>query len=114
MNEDALLRQCGLLPELSWLLIAYKLMYYRPDLVHKSWHKELTISDTEYDRLEVEYNAEFKGGDGPYTTNMVGIDLTRPSVRLAVEKYSERRVKALSEEERVESDLLQAERDLPW
>lgn len=40
--------------KLSWQILAYKLMYYRPELVHSDWHKELTISDLDYDQLEKE------------------------------------------------------------
>jgi hypothetical protein len=90
-KEENLLVDCGLLvsPDiaLSWDIIKHKLMYYRPDLVHSSWYEELSLSDAEYDALEAEYKSQAKS----YTTNTVGIDLDRPSVRLVISKYSKAR-----------------------
>lgn len=40
--------------ELRWKLLGYKCMYYCPDKVHPSRHKELVIPDIEYDSLEQE------------------------------------------------------------
>ncbi len=38
-----------------WIkVLQYKLMYYHPEAVHPSWHKELTISDQEYDGWELQ------------------------------------------------------------
>jgi hypothetical protein len=45
------------LVELSWKLLEYKLMYYTPEKIDPKWHKKLTISDQEYDSLEMEYKA---------------------------------------------------------
>lgn len=88
LAEDQLLFECGLGIDpqiaISWRIVGCKLMYYRPDLVHPSWHKELKKSDPEYDSLEASYS-------GSYTTDMVGIDLNRPSVKLVVSKYSKPR-----------------------
>jgi len=85
LADDQLLFECGLDIDpqigLSWKLIECKLMYYRPDLVHKSWHEKLRVSDADYDELESLYSDS-------YTTDMVGIDISRPSVRLAISKYT--------------------------
>lgn len=80
--------------EFSWKIIEYKLMYYRPDLVHDSWHKDLTISDSDYDKIEEEYIKmcrELKLT--PTVTEMVGIDLTRPSCKLVLSKLSKKKEK---------------------
>ena len=62
---------------LSWKLLEYKLMYYRADLVHPDWREELTVPDSVYDRSEE-----------PTACNMVGFDVTIPSGRLVLDKYS--------------------------
>jgi hypothetical protein len=90
--------------KLSWDLIGYKLYYYHPEKVHKSWHKYLDISDGDYDELEREYlrlclklgvdntvagQTEVDGkrvsGEG-----MQEIDFDRPSCQSALKKHSNR------------------------
>jgi len=39
---------------LRWKLLEYKLMYYCPDKVHPSRHKDLTVEDIFYDSYEQE------------------------------------------------------------
>jgi hypothetical protein len=93
--------------KLSWDLIGYKMMYYTPEEVHTSWHQRLDIPDSEYDALEKEYlrlcleldlentvagqtsvdGKEVKG------KGMTELDLSRPSVKLAKQKFSKRRFK---------------------
>ena len=84
---------------LSWALIEYKVMYYRPELVHESRHYGLTISDATYDALEIKYltlcrelgyqntivhkNYPDLEVQGP---GMMEIDEDRPSVQLVIGK----------------------------
>lgn len=67
--------------ELSWKLLKHKLMYYHPELVDKSWHKELVITDLEYDTLEQE--AKALG-----ISVKVGYPMDSPSGQLVIQKYS--------------------------
>ena len=66
-----------------------KLIYYRPDLVHSTWVSELVVSDQEYDKREDEYKTLCKQvGIDATATDMVGFNMSRPSCRLIVSKYS--------------------------
>lgn len=73
--------------ELAWKTLEYKLCYYRPELVHPSRIKELTITDIEYDMMEGEYRqlaAEL--GLNATAANMVDFDVSKPSCRLVMSK----------------------------
>ena len=75
--------------ELSWRIIEAKLMYYRADLVDKSWHEHLTVTDQQYDAIEDAYRKVCKLLDKEcYAISMVGFDDTRASARLVLSKYS--------------------------
>jgi hypothetical protein len=43
--------------QLSWLILELKLAYYLPHLIHPDWNKEKSVSDQEYDALELEYRS---------------------------------------------------------
>jgi len=74
--------------ELSWRILEAKLMYYRPELVHASWHNHLTITDSQYDAIEDTYRILCKRLNKEcYAVNMVGFDLEKPSGRLVCSKY---------------------------
>ena len=85
--------------QLSWALIEFKVMYYRPGLVHRSWHEGLTISDERYDEMEVEYLRLCRKLNRPNTVvhkrwpgfgnlgvGMMEVDEARPSVQLVINK----------------------------
>lgn len=75
--------------EMSWRIIECKLMYYRADLVDKSWHQHLTITDQQYDAIEGAYRKLCESlNKEPYAAEMVGFDDSRPSARLVLSKYS--------------------------
>jgi hypothetical protein len=40
---------------LSWKLIEWKVAYYFPEKVHKTWRKDCEVSDETYDAAEVRY-----------------------------------------------------------
>ncbi len=74
---------------LGWRIIECKLMYYRADLVDKSWHQHLTVTDQQYDAIEDAYRKLCKLLNKElYAINMVGFDDARPSARLVLSKYS--------------------------
>jgi len=80
--------------KLSWDLIAYRLFYYYPEKVHSSWHKQLDIPDGDYDQLEREYISLCDKLNEPNTVAQgVELDFKRPSIALALSKYSKRRLK---------------------
>ena len=100
MNDDV-----GRFVRLSWALIEYKVMYYRPDLVHASRHEGLTVPDVVYDRLETRYLALCRVLGRPNTVvhkvplgfddvdsdgAMMEIDENRPSVQLVISKLKTR------------------------
>ena len=60
--------------KLSWALGEFSMMYFYPQKVHQSWHKELTISDQDYDRLEMIYEkvADKLGKSKRNTNQFVG------------------------------------------
>lgn len=45
-------------------------MYYHPELVHPSWHKELTISDQEYDNWEMQLSKRLRCVGFPMQTKI--------------------------------------------
>jgi hypothetical protein len=70
---------------LRWKLLEYKLMYYAPEKVHSSRHKELTILDVEYDSYEQEMLALDK--DLGYNNGKVlEFPYDKPSGRLVMDK----------------------------
>lgn len=87
---------------LGWKIIEHKLMYYYPELVRREHHNKLTITDEEYDQLEIRYlkicrkfgfeNTVVHKDYGIRTkgTGMQELDFTRPSVLLVVQKYGGR------------------------
>ncbi|MEM4379120.1 MAG: hypothetical protein QXL01_00335 [Thermoplasmatales archaeon] len=80
---------------LSWKLMECKLMYYQPDLVHPSWHKDLGVLDSQYDAWESEYlSLASKLMLEPTVCLMVGFDTERASSRLILNKYSKQKGKA--------------------
>jgi hypothetical protein len=87
--------------DLGWKIIEWKLMYYRPEMVHPSWRADLTISDEDYDEAEQDYlyhcakyklpntvvHKTYPGLEKiDYRHAMVEVDLSRPSVQLVVKK----------------------------
>ena len=90
---------------LSWALIEYKVMYYRPHLVHESRHEGLTIHDETYDTLEIRYltlcrelghqntivHKDYPGFEDIDGEPMIEIDEDRPSVQLVLDKLKTRR-----------------------
>lgn len=66
--------------ELSWKLLAYKLMYYQSEKVDPSWRNDLEISDIAYDALEKE---AVKLG----WKECIGFPSDRPSAKLVMKKY---------------------------
>lgn len=68
---------------LSWWLLEAKILYYiYPELS--------TTSDAEYDNNEKEYLILCKENKFKNTVqNMVGVDKTRPSVKLAIDKLNQ-------------------------
>jgi hypothetical protein len=88
VDESHLLRDHDLLPDISvcasWDIIALKVAYYDSARVHPSWQKYLDRSDAEYDQLEDVYRAH----GGSYSCDMVGIDTTRPSVRVVLDRLA--------------------------
>jgi len=65
--------------KLGWLLIESKYRYYKMD--------DPTLEDSEYDRLEKEYDELAKKlGQIPTASDMVGFDQNRPSSALASDK----------------------------
>lgn len=80
--------------ELGWKLMEWKLMYYRPDLVHRDWHVQLSVNDQIYDKNENEYRELAKTlGREPTAVDMVDFDTTRPSSRLILDKFSQAKKK---------------------
>lgn len=76
---------------LSWKLLEYRLMYYKPDMILNKHHKELEIPDSEYDKLERKYAKLCKKLKMKNSfEDMVGIDLTKPSVQLVLSKYGKK------------------------
>ena len=74
---------------LSWKILECKLMYYRPELVHESWHKTLATPDAQYDAYEAEYlKLCTKLKLEPTAQQMVGFDTNRSSCRLVLEKHA--------------------------
>lgn len=91
---------------LSWRLIEWKLMYYKPEAVHRSRRKALTISDDDYDAAEQEYlhlcrqlkqpntlvHKVYPGFDDVGTKYaMMEIDVARPSVQLVMKKLGSKK-----------------------
>jgi len=75
---------------LAWAIIELKISYYRPDLIHPSWSAVVSQSDAFYDSLEDEYRLLCKlNGAEPSAADMVGVDLEKPSCRLAVNMLSQ-------------------------
>lgn len=74
---------------IGWALGEFCMMYFSPNKVHQSWHKDLRISNEMYDLLEKEYNflAE-KLGKEPYTSNLIGWSVDSASAKLVEEKLS--------------------------
>lgn len=87
--------------ELSYRLIEYKIMYYYPDLISEGYHDGLTISDNEYDKLEMEYlricktlgykntivHKGYPGLEDVPGEGMFEVDFTRPAVHLVMRKW---------------------------
>ena len=74
--------------QLGWRIMELKLMYYLPELVHKSWHQHLTLTDHQYDVIENDYVTLCnKLGKEPTASNMVEFDINRSSARLVLSKY---------------------------
>jgi hypothetical protein len=89
---------------LAYMLIEYKIMYYYPEVIKEGYHPGLTISDDEYDKLEIEYltlckklnvanTVVHKGypglmlGEDVKGDGMFEVDFTRPVVHLIMRKY---------------------------
>lgn len=93
-----------MLPELaalSWKLIEWKLAYYKPEAIHPTRKKALTIDDDTYDAHERRYlwlvrqlglpnTLVHKGYPEfppmPYDNPMMEVDEERPSVQLVMKK----------------------------
>jgi len=73
--------------ELRWKILEYKLMYYSPEKVHKSRHKELTIQDIDYDSYEQEMLALDKDL-GLNNGKIVDFPFNSPSGLLVISKLS--------------------------
>ena len=70
--------------KLSWSLLEAKIRYYT-----LPW--TVTMSDSEYDILEKEYVSYCISNGKPNTIqSMVGVDQTRPSVKLAIDRIMNR------------------------
>lgn len=79
------------LNRLAWRLLEAKFSYYCPEQVHESWRKELTITDSEYDKLENEYLSLCKKhGKAPTAQQVVGFGAT-PACNLIRSKYSSKK-----------------------
>ncbi len=79
---------------LGWAIIEWKIIYYYSHLVHSSWKDSLMITNNAYDAAEIAYErlaAEL--GEEPITTSIPGIDMSRASVKSAVEKLSQKKGK---------------------
>jgi hypothetical protein len=101
--------------ELGWRLIELKVAYYKPECVHISWKQKVTVSDDDYDAMELRYlelcmklrakHSKENPGSQPYPLNtnvhkgwpgyeelcnedhaMMEVDETRPSVQLVMHK----------------------------
>lgn len=88
---------------LAYMIIEYKIMYYYPELIREGFRPGLTISDDEYDKLEIEYLSLCKKLGLPNTVvhkcypgldeetidwrEMFEVDFTRPVVHLVMRKY---------------------------
>lgn len=85
---------------LGWSLIEYKLVYYYPDLINPDMLRKYTISDLEYDALEIEYlhlckklkypnrhvHKSYSGFEDVEDQSQFEIDFDRPSVQLVLSK----------------------------
>lgn len=74
--------------DLKRKLILYRLMYYYPEKVKEDKVKELTISDAEYDKLEIEYSKLCKEeGCSNLFDRMVELEFKRVDVITTVYPY---------------------------
>ena len=65
-------------------------MYYKPELVHKSWHEDLIISDQVYDSLEKECNTLAEELGKP-KIDYVDFPQGKPSADLVLSKLSQKK-----------------------
>lgn len=74
--------------KMGWLIIESKILYYKglgQSMFSDKAYDYLALTDSEYDNLERRYNRISKLYNiEPYATDMVGVDMTRPSVGLAM------------------------------
>jgi len=81
-----------LLIHLGYAITEWKIMYYRPHLVHKSWHPYVEVTNDFYDSAESLYKQLCeKYGEDPVATACPEIDLDRGSVKLALEKLGKKK-----------------------
>lgn len=74
---------------LGWMLIEWKLLYYREDLVHPTWREDLRVPDATYDKYEDQYkNLAKRLNKTPTATDMVDFDPDRAACRLVIKKFS--------------------------
>jgi len=86
---------------LAYMLIEYKIMYYYPELIKEGYRHGLTITDHEYDALELEYltlckslkqkntvvHKAYPGFEDVAGEGMMEVDFKRPVVHLVMRKY---------------------------
>lgn len=95
--------------EYDWLsvrLIAWKIFYYRPEMVHPDWQRQLEIPDHEYDSWERVYLHHCKALGLPntvvhkgypdyldidYSKAMVEVDLDRPDVQKILDRIGKKK-----------------------
>ena len=73
--------------QLAWRILERKLVYYHPELVHNSWLTCIQVSDTVYDKEEVEYLQLAKQLNLEPTAQLtVQFDLDKACCRLVLSK----------------------------
>lgn len=89
--------------ELSYRIIEAKIMYYYPELIRAGFHEGLTISDDEFDKMQIEYLTLCRDNDFENTVchnyfpgldeitvrgrGMFEVDFKRPVVHLIMRKW---------------------------
>jgi hypothetical protein len=95
---------------LGWALLEWKMAYYRPHLVHRSWGTEFGMSDTLYEAAEDIYKElARKLGKFTYVTDLIEIDETKGNAAVALGKLSSTKADIIREWGKAKPTLTRAE-----
>lgn len=75
---------------LGWAIIEWRIQYFKPNIVHPSWGDTYMIPDVMYELAEGLYRKYAERlGVPTYTIDMIELDESRGSVRMAISKLSD-------------------------